>query len=96
MFHHTLSCLDHVPNYISNHHANLIGYMTNKSENKHESFDQQKMKVLGYSLRQQRDARNESDYDLSDITVSEDMAIHSFSTAQIYFDKWDELISSKT
>ncbi len=95
MFHHTLSSLQHVPHFSSNHHANLIGYMTNKSENKLEPFDPQKLKVLGYSLRQQRDARNESDYDLTDITVSEDMAKLSFSAAQMYFDKWDELKSSK-
>lgn len=95
MFHHTLSCLQHVPHYSANHHANLIGYMTNKAENKLEPFDYQKLKVLGYSLRQQRDARNESDYDLTDISVSEDMAKLSFSTAQLYFDKWDELKSSK-
>ncbi|WP_210502200.1 hypothetical protein [Pantoea ananatis] len=95
MFHHTLSCLQHVPHFSSNHHANLIGYMTNKAENKLEPFDSQKLKVLGYSLRQQRDARNESDYDLNDVSVSEDMAKLSFSTAQLYFDKWEELKSSK-
>lgn len=95
MFHHTLDCLEHVPRFSSNHHANLIGYMTNKSENKLEPFDSHKLKILGYSLRQQRDARNESDYDLADITVSENMAKSSLSSAQLYFNEWNDLQSSK-
>lgn len=94
MFHHSLACLEHVPHFVSNHHANLIGYMTNKSENKFELFDAQRLKVLGYNLRQLRDARNESDYDLSNITVSEDIAKQNYASAQLYFSKWDELKSS--
>ena len=91
MFHHSLISLQHVPHFVSNHHANLIGYMTNKSESKLEPFDSHRLKVLGYNLRQMRDARNESDYDLSDVTISEDIAKQNYSSAQLYFSKWDEL-----
>lgn len=95
MFHHTLDCLEHVPHYISNHHSNLIGYMTNKAENKHEPFDSRQLKVLGYNLKQQRDARNEADYELKNVTVSEAMAIHSYTAAKNYFQKWADLQASK-
>jgi hypothetical protein len=51
--------------------------------------------VLGYIMKQQRDARNESDYNLTGITVSEEMAKLSLETAQLYFEQWGELKSYK-
>lgn len=95
MYHHSLNSLSLVPHFSSSHHSNLIGYMTNKIETKNEPYDSQRIKVLGYNLKQQRDARNEADYDLVNITVSEDMARLSYSLAEQYFNKWTELQSSK-
>ncbi|RKT94341.1 UNVERIFIED_ORG: uncharacterized protein (UPF0332 family) [Pantoea allii] len=95
MFHHTQACLLHLPNYSSNHHVNLIGYMTSKSESRNEPFDSHSLKVLGYNLKQLRDARNEADYDLENVTVSEDMAQFGYKCAQLYFTKWADLEASK-
>lgn len=95
VFHETLAALVAIPNYSSNHHANLIGYMTKPAEHKAEPFDSQRLKVLGYNLKQQRDSRNEADYHLTEVTVSEDMAKTSLEAANLYLGKWAELKASK-
>lgn len=95
VFHETLASLVAIPNYSSNHHANLIGYMTTPSEHKSEPYDSRTLKVLGYNLKQQRDCRNEADYHLTEVTVSEDMAKASLEAANLYLSKWEELKSSK-
>lgn len=95
MFHETLSYLSSVPNYSSNHHASLIGYMTTPAQHKGEPYDSKRLRVLGYNLKQQRDARNEADYHLKEVTVSEDMANTSLEASNLYIIKWGELIASK-
>jgi uncharacterized protein (UPF0332 family) len=94
MFHESLASLQSVPNYSSNHHKNLIGYMTTPSEHKLEPYDSMSIKVLGYNLRQLREARNEADYHISEVTVSQGMAELAIESAQFYFSKWTELKSA--
>lgn len=69
--------------------------MTNAAEHKAEPFESRSLKILGYTLKQQRDARNEADYHLKEVTVSEDMAKASLEAAKLYFSKWYELKSNK-
>lgn len=95
MFHEALNSLTCVPNYSSNHHSNLIGYMTNAAENKAEPYDKMALKVLGYNLKQQRGARNEADYHLSEVTISSDMAALSVEAAKLFFSKWHDLKAAK-
>lgn len=91
MFHESLANLKNVPSYSSNHHAGLISYMTSPAQTKSEPFDSYKLKVMGYNLKQQRDARNESDYHIKEVTVSKDMALTSIAAANLYFSKWEDL-----
>ncbi len=91
MYHETMSSLAYVPHFSSNHHKNLIGYMVTTSEHKAEPFDSRKLKILGYCLKQQRDARNDADYDLTGLTVSEEMANDVIESADIFFSEWNEL-----
>lgn len=93
MFHETMSCLQSVPDYSSNHHSNLIGYMTTPAENKSEPFNSKTLKILGYNLRQMRDSRNEADYNLSDVTISQEVAQSVLESAKLYFEKWRNLRS---
>ena len=90
-YHHTQESLQSVPAFSSNHHSNLIGYMCNKAENKLEPYDPVQLKLLGYNLRQQREARNEADYHISEVTVSKEMAESALSSARLSFQKWDEM-----
>lgn len=90
-YHHALESLQSVPTFSSNHHSNLIGYMSNKAENKLEPYDPVQLKLLGYNLRQQREARNEADYHISEVTVSKEMAESALSSSKLFFQKWDEL-----
>lgn len=80
-----------MPAFSSNHHSNLIGYMSNKVENKLEPYDSVQLKLLGYNLRQQRAARNEADYHLSEVTVSKEMAETALYSSRLFFQKWSEL-----
>ncbi|MEN4196851.1 hypothetical protein [Serratia marcescens] len=95
MYHETLHTLQSVPRYSSNHHSNLIGYLKTKAENKLEPYDPNKMKVLGYNLDQQRKARHEADYEVSHVTVSEDMASAAIESANLYFQEWSNLKAAK-
>lgn len=95
MYHEALASLKHVPNYLSNHHGNLIGYMTTSSEHKSEPYESRMIRVLGYNLKQQRDARNEADYHISQVTVTKEMAETSVEAAQLFFTKWSDLKSAK-
>lgn len=94
MYHQTLASLQCVPNYSANHHSNLIGYLTNPVETKSEPYDSKKLKVLGYNLKQQRDARNEADYHLSEISISEEVAQSSYEASQLYFSIWADMKST--
>ncbi|WP_449542311.1 hypothetical protein [Enterobacter ludwigii] len=69
MYHETLGNCTCVPVFSGSHHSGLIGYLTTPSEHKREPYDSRKLKSIGYFLRQQRDARNEADYHLADVTV---------------------------
>ncbi|AUU90276.1 hypothetical protein ACP3S7_04520 [Phytobacter ursingii] len=95
MYHETLASLQNVPAFSSNHHGNLIGYMTTHSEHKTEPFESMRLKVLGYNLKQQRDSRNDADYDLKDVNFTKEMAETSLEAAKLYFEKWDELRTAK-
>lgn len=95
MYHETNSCLVAAPHFSSNHHSNLIGYLTNTAETKAEPYDSKKLKVLGYNLKQQRDARNDADYHLTELTVTEELASLSLAAANLYFSKWKDLKASK-
>jgi len=90
-YHQALESLQSVPAFSSNHHSNLIGYMSNKAENKLEPYDSAQLKVLGYSLRQQREARNEADYHISEVTVSKEMAETALAGSRLFFQKWNDL-----
>ncbi|MFV9258389.1 hypothetical protein ABQ433_04845 [Citrobacter freundii] len=90
-YHHALESLQAVPAFLSNHHSNLIGYMCNKSENKLEPYDSAQMKLLGYNLRQQREARNEADYHISEVTVSKEMAETALASSRLFFQKWNDM-----
>lgn len=95
MYHEALTNLTALPKYESNHHSSLIGYLKNKSENKHEPFDAFKMKSLGYRLDQQRRARHEADYDLNDCEVSKDGAESAIEAAKLFFQDWSALLQDK-
>ncbi|WP_333849741.1 hypothetical protein [Leclercia sp.] len=90
-YHHALESLHSAPAFASNHHSNLIGYMSNKAENKLEPYDSTQLKLLSYSLRQQREARNEADYHISEVTVSKEMAETSLASSRLFFQKWNDL-----
>lgn len=87
MFHEAMASLTCVPNFSSNHHGNLIGYMTNQAECKPEPYDARALKLLGYNLKQLRDARNEADYHITEVTVSKDMAETNLESARLFFSK---------
>jgi len=53
------------------------------------------MRLLGYNLKQLRDARNEADYHIADISVSKEMADTAIASAELYFSKWTALKSAK-
>ena len=95
MFHEAMTSLTRVPAYSSNHHGNLIGYMTNKSECRDEPFDKHQLKVMGYNLKQMRDSRNEADYHIAEVTVSKEMAEAGVESADIFFGKWLALKEAK-
>ncbi|EOZ2961933.1 hypothetical protein LH671_16590 [Enterobacter kobei] len=95
MYHETMVSLTCVPKYTSNHHGNLIGYMTTPAECKGEPYDSRTMRLLGYNLKQLRDARNEADYHIADISVSKEMADTAIASAELYFSKWTALKSAK-
>ncbi|HEN4722026.1 TPA: hypothetical protein U5341_000876 [Yersinia enterocolitica] len=95
MYHEAMSSLTHVPHFSSNHHGNLIGYMTNTAECKNELYETKRLKLLGYSLKQMRDARNEADYHISEVTVSKEMAETGLESANLFLNKWAELREAK-
>lgn len=95
MYHVTLGNCTCVPVFSGSHHSGLIGYLTTPSEHKMEPYDSRKLKSIGYFLRQQRDARNEADYHLADVTVSKQMAETSLAAAELLLGKWEELKTPK-
>lgn len=95
MYHETIANCTCLPMFSGSHHSGLIGYLTTPSEHKMEPYESRKLKAIGYFLRQQRDARNEADYHLHDVTVSREMAETSIASTQLLLGKWEELKASK-
>lgn len=95
MYHETMLSLTCVPKYTANHHGNLIGYMTTSAECKSEPYESRDLRVLGYNLKQMRDARNEADYHITEVTVSKEMAESGVEAAELYFSRWATLKSAK-
>lgn len=94
MYHECLANLNCLPDFNNNHHANLIGYMSNKSECKNEPYDLQKLKVLAYRLLQQRGERNRADYEIT-TDLPKELGIQTIEAAKRFFDDWGELKKSK-
>ncbi|MBF4179121.1 hypothetical protein [Lelliottia nimipressuralis] len=95
MLHESMSSLHSLPNFSHEHHKNTVGYMVNPSECKNEPYSTQTLKSLGWILRQWRDARNEADYDLINVTVSDQMGQDAIEAAEMYFERWAQLKSAK-
>ena len=95
MLHEAMASLEHLPNFSYDHHKNTVGYMTNSAECKSEPFPVRSLKSLGFVLKQWRDARNEADYDLTGVTWSEANAQDSIEAAEEFFQRWNELKTSK-
>ena len=91
MFHEAMASLTNVPAFSSNHHGNLIGYMTNAAECKSEPYDKRKLKAMGYNLKQMRDSRNEADYHITEITITKEIADAAIFSAELFFSKWTAL-----
>ncbi|MNG65655.1 hypothetical protein D3C73_197080 [compost metagenome] len=94
MYHEALGNLACIPDFHSNHHANLIGYMSNKSECKGEPYDSKRLKVLAYRLMQQRGERNRADYEIT-TDIPKEAALLAIETAKRFINDWDELKESK-
>ncbi len=95
MYHEANNSLKSQPNYSGSQHSGLIGYLTNKSQNKLEPYDPYQMKLLGYRLDQQRKARHEADYDLESVEISKLIAEVAIGTAEEFFESWKSLKTAK-
>ncbi|MEL0569584.1 MULTISPECIES: hypothetical protein [Citrobacter freundii complex] len=95
MLHESIGSLTALPHFTHDHHKNTVGYMCAPSECKAEPYSPQTLKSLGFVLRQWRDARNEADYDLTNVTVSKEMGQDAIEAAEIYFERWEKLKSAK-
>lgn len=72
-----------------------MGYMSTPSECKSEPYPTNTLKSLAFVLRQWRDARNEADYDLTNVTVSKEMGQDAIEAAELYFERWEQLKSAR-
>lgn len=95
MLHESMGSLTCMPHFSHDHHKNTVGYMVTPSECKGEPYPTQTLKSLGWVLKQWRDARNEADYDLTNVTVSNDMGQDAIEAAEIFFERWSQLKSAK-
>ncbi|HBM3017112.1 hypothetical protein [Klebsiella michiganensis] len=95
MLHESMSSLQAMPHFSYDHHKNTVGYMVTPSECKGEPYPTQTLKSLGWVLKQWRDARNEADYDLSNVTVSSEMGQDAIEAAELYFERWAQIKSAK-
>ncbi|WP_439291722.1 MULTISPECIES: HEPN domain-containing protein [Rahnella] len=95
MLHEAMSSLTHLPNFSHEHHKNTAGYMSNPAECKNEPYPKPSLKSLAYILKSQRDARNEADYDLKGVTVSQEMAQDVIEIAEEFFERWLVLKTQK-
>lgn len=95
MLHEAIESLEHIPNFTHDHHKNTVGYMTNSVECKNEPYPAIQLKSLGFVLRASRDARNEADYDLVDVTLNADNANDAIEVAELFFQRWAALKAAK-
>ncbi len=87
MFHKAHEELNNIPGCNNNHHANLIKYMRGELGKPQEELSAPRLKILGYELRQMRQARNESDYKLMETTINKNVAIESIEAAKHFFER---------
>ncbi|WP_025122477.1 MULTISPECIES: hypothetical protein [unclassified Serratia (in: enterobacteria)] len=87
MFHKAHEELSNIPRCNNNHHANLIKYMKGDLGKPEEKLSAARLKILGYELRQMRQARNESDYKLVEASINKNVAIESIETAKHFFER---------
>ncbi|MGO3570756.1 MAG: hypothetical protein ACTIOQ_23285 [Serratia grimesii] len=95
MYHECLGSLECLPDFHSNHHSNLVGYMSSKSECKNEPYEPNRLKVLAYRLLQQRGERNRADYEIT-TDIPKEVGVLAIETAKIFFEDWGVLKKSKT
>lgn len=95
MLHESIGSLTALPNFSHEHHKNTVGYMSNPAECKSEPYPTNRLKSLAFVLKQWRDARNEADYDLANVTISKEMGQDAIEAAEIYFERWEQLKSAK-
>lgn len=85
MYHKSLEELKNIPSCTRDHHSNLIRYMRGDLGSPNENLSASRLKILGYELRQMRQARNESDYRISESSIGESVARESIETAKYFF-----------
>ncbi|NMP26838.1 HEPN domain-containing protein [Rahnella sp. SAP-1] len=95
MLHEAISSLTCLPHFTREHHKNTVGYMSNSAECKNEPYPAMSLKSLAYVLKTQRDARNEADYELQTVTISEEMAQDVIEAAEEFFERWTLLKTPK-
>ena len=93
LYHEIKANLTALPNFSRDHHTNMISYLKNKSQNKLEPYDPQKLKSMAYKLEQQRLARNEADYDLASNSINKEMAEQSLIEVKSIFSDWQQMKS---
>ncbi|VTP13231.1 hypothetical protein PUATCC27989T_01067 [Phytobacter ursingii] len=95
MLHEAMSSLEHLPHFTHEHHKNTVGYMTNSAECRNEPFPVNQLKSLGFILRSQRDARNEADYDLVNVSLDDNNAAVAIEIAESFFERWAAMKAPK-
>ncbi|CNI46172.1 HEPN domain-containing protein [Yersinia pekkanenii] len=95
MYHESLRALTCLPGASRDHHACLIKYMSSSAENKNEPYESSKLKSLSYRLKQQRNLRNQADYKIDDISITQMQAKVTIKATEKFFEDWGTLKSTK-
>ncbi|WP_145592102.1 hypothetical protein [Yersinia rochesterensis] len=85
MYHRATEVFENIPKCRTDHHSNLIKYMRGQNGIPHERVSAGKLKILAYTLRQMRQARNEADYRIDASIIDESVANESISSAKHFF-----------
>lgn len=85
MYHLANETLENIPECQRDHHSHLIKYMRGQLGIPKEAISAGKLKVLGYELRQMRQARNEADYRIDESRINTEVANESLLTAKHFF-----------
>lgn len=85
MYHLANETLVNIPACQRDHHSNVIKYMRGEFGSPQELISAGKLKVLGYELRQMRQARNEADYRIDQSKINNAVANESLLTAEHFF-----------